>query len=160
MFDVKSRIFNTWNIVPPEISYDDFALPYTLCCRENTVLIYYPGNLTLVLDEIRYKWITSLRKLPSQYSQTTSNNQVGLESNLDQSSDDFTYQLQTTTSGSIFILNNSAPYTTSMYEVTESLPNPVCHTPPPIDNITMVTVGYIATGITQIYHFFQSEFHG
>lgn len=138
MFDVKSKIFNTWEIAPPEISYDDFATPYSLCCRDDTVLIYYPGKPTLVLDEIRYKWITSLRRLPSPIQMSKVNSE-SIEPDFSR------FQLQTATTNSIFILNNDAPYTTSMYEVSEALPHAACHTPPPIDNISMVTGGYMAT---------------
>lgn len=136
MFDVKSKIFNTWDIAPPDISYDEFANPYSLCCRDDTILIYYPGKPTLVLDEIRYKWITSLRRLPAPCHMTKLNSE-SIETDFSR------FQLQTSTDDSIFILNNDAPYTTSMYEVSESLPHATCHNPPPIDNISMVTGGEI-----------------
>lgn len=141
MFDVKSKIFNTWDIVPPDVSYDEFAKPYTLCCRDETVLIYYPGKPTLVLDEVRYKWVTSLRRISSPPL---------MESDVENSG----YQLQTATSRSIFILNNEAPFTTSMHEVSESFPEAVSHTPPPIDNISMVTTGHTSTSLLNDFETF------
>lgn len=147
MFDVKSKIFNTWDIAPPEVSYDEFASPYTLCCRDDTVLVYYPGKPTMILDEIRYKWITSLRRLcaPCHMTKLISES---IETDFSR------FQLQSATENSIFILNNDAPYTTSMYEVSESLPQAACHTPPPIDNISMVTGGYMASSALQDLHSF------
>jgi len=142
MFDVKSKIFNTWDIAPPEVTYEEFAGPYTLCCRDETVLIYYPGKPTLVLDEVRYKWITSLRRLPAP-STLTKLNSESIEPDFSR------FQLQAATENSIFILNNDAPYTTSMYEVTESLAQAASHTPPPIDQISMVTGGQMAPTLLQ-----------
>jgi len=148
MFDVKSKIFNTWDIPPPEISYEDFASPYTLCCRDETIVIYYPGKPTLVLDEIRYKWITSLRRLPAPGLMTKINSE-SIET-------DFTrFQLQAATDSSIFILNNDAPFTTSMYEVSESFAYAIPHTPPPIDNISMVTGGMISHAVIQKLQMFE-----
>lgn len=136
MFDVKSKIFNTWDIAPPEVSYEDFANPYTLCCRDDTILIYYPGKPTLLLDEIRYKWLTSLRKMPAPNHMTKVNSE-SIEPDFSR------FQLQAATESSIFILNNDAPYTTSMFEVSENYPEAIAHTPPPIDNISMVTSGHM-----------------
>ena len=141
MFDVKSKIFNTWDIAPPDVSYDEFAQPYTLCCRDETVLIYYPGKPTLVLDEVRYRWVTSLRKI---------SNPPAMESDLDCNG----CQLQTATSRSIFILNNEAPYTTSMHEVNESHPEAISHTPPPIDSISMVTSGHVSGNVLNDFETF------
>ncbi|XP_052768697.1 uncharacterized protein LOC128208968 [Mya arenaria] len=142
MFDVKSKIFNTWDIAPPEVSYEEFASPYTLCCRDDTILIYYPGKPTSVLDEVRYKWITSMRRLPAP-SHLTKLNSESIEPDFSR------FQLQAATDSSIFILNNDAPYTTSMYEVSESLAQACAHTPPPIDQISMVTGGHMSHALLQ-----------
>lgn len=142
MFDVKSKIFNTWDIPPPEISYEDFASPYTLCCRDETIVIYYPGKPTLVLDEIRYKWITSLRRLPAPGLMTKINSD-SIETDYSR------FQLQAATDTSIFILNNDAPFTTSMYEVSEAFAHALPHIPPPIDNISMVTGGMMSHSVVQ-----------
>lgn len=131
MFDTKSKVFNSWEISPPEISYDDFVKPYTLCVRDDTVLIYHPGKPALVLDEVRCKWVTSLRKVPTLGSLT------------DNLIDVYGYQIQAATDNSIFILNNPAPYTTSLHEISEMYPQTIIHRPPPIDNLSLVTFGYL-----------------
>ena len=147
MFDVKSKIFNTWDIAPPEISYDDFASPYTLCCRDETVLIYYPGKPTLVLDEVRYKWITSMRRMSAPCHMRKVDSE-SLETDLSR------YQLQAATDHSIFILSNDAPYTTSMYELNECFPQAASHVPPPIDNLSMVTSGYMQSMALEEFQLF------
>lgn len=131
MFDSKNKIFNSWEISPPEISYDEFSSAYTLCVRDETVLIYHPGKPALVLDEVRYKWVTSLRKVPS----LDYNDQL----------DSYCFQLHIATNNGIFILENNAPYTTSMNEINETYPQPVVHVPPPIDNISLVTSGCLTS---------------
>lgn len=129
MFDSRSKIFNSWEISPPEISYDEFAKPYTLCVRDETLLIFLPGKPALVLDEVRCKWITSLRKLPS----------MGLQ--MDIQTDSYGFHIQAATDSGIFLLSNGAPFTTSMTEISEMFPSAVIHKPPPIDNISLVTAG-------------------
>ncbi|XP_071163525.1 uncharacterized protein [Mytilus edulis] len=131
MFDSKNRIFNSWEISPPEISYDDFSSPYTLCVRDETVLIYHPGKPALVLDEVRYKWIISLRKVPS------------LE--ITKYADAYGFHLHVATNNGIFVLENDAPFTTSMYEINETFPHPIVHVPPPIDNLSLVAAGYLSS---------------
>ncbi|KAL3874711.1 hypothetical protein ACJMK2_037686 [Sinanodonta woodiana] len=145
MFDVKTKTFNAVEIVPPDINYDDFAKPYTLCIRDGTLLIYYPGKSALVLDEVRCKWIISLRKMPA------------LRTTMDENSDTAAYgcHLQAPTEHSIFMLNNEAPFTTSMYEVQEAYPYALSHTPPPIDNMSLVTSGYISTSSLLRYEAFE-----
>ncbi|KAK3092871.1 hypothetical protein FSP39_008123 [Pinctada imbricata] len=131
IFDTKSQLFNSWEISPPEISYDEFSRPYSLCVRDETVLIYHPGRPALVLDEVRCKWILSLRKLPTHGPLT------------DSQTDIYGYRIQATTENSIFILNNDAPFTTSMIEISESYPSAIIHKPPPIDNISLVAAGHL-----------------
>lgn len=135
MFDAKTKQFSSWDIPPPDISYDDFARPYIMCIREETVFVYLPGKPALVLDETRCKWITSLRRIPVPGSFSDHNAQL------------YGYQLQVSTSHSIFVLNNEAPYTTTVYEVSETLPMALAHTPPPIDHISMVTSGLLSSSI-------------
>lgn len=132
MFDSRSKIFNSWEISPPEISYDEFAKPYTLCVRDETLLIFLPGKPALVLDEVRCKWITSLRKLPS----------MGLQ--MDIQTDSYGFHIQAATDSGIFLLSNGAPFTTSMTEISEMFPSAVIHKPPPIDNISLVTAGQMS----------------
>lgn len=133
MFDAKNRVFNSWEIAPPEISYDEFSFPYTLCVRDETVLIYHPGKPALVLDEVRYKWIVSLRKVPP------------LDIPFDKHADTYGYHLHVATNSGIFVLENDAPFTTSMYEINETFPHPIVHIPPPIDNLSLVTEGYLTS---------------
>ncbi|XP_064603203.1 uncharacterized protein LOC135468734 [Liolophura sinensis] len=137
MFDTQTKIFNSWQVLPPEISYDDFARAYLMTVRDDTVIIYMPGKPALVLDEVRCKWVTSLRKIPMPPSFSDNGSLAD------------TFQLQTFTENSIFILNNEAPYTTSIAEVMESLPHAVPHTPPPIDHISMVTSGHLPQSVIQ-----------
>ena len=131
IFDTKSQMFNSWEISPPEISYDEFSRPFSLCVRDETLLIHHPGRPALVLDEVRCKWIQSLRKLPV----------LGIAGELQ--TDLYGYRIQAATENSIFILNNDAPFTTSMYEISESFPSPIIHKPPPIDNISLVASGHL-----------------
>ena len=145
MFDVKSKMFNTWDMAPPDVSYDDFTKPYTLCCRDQTVLIYHPGKPTLVLDEVRYMWVTSLRKIANSPASSTDLGHLDCDPG---------FQLQTATPQSIFILKNEAPFTTSMHEVSESFPEAYSHTPPPIDNISMVTAGTMSSTLLNDFETF------
>lgn len=135
MFDAKMKQFSSWDIPPPDITYDDFARPYIMCIREDTVFVYLPGKPALVLDETRGKWVTSLRRIPVPGSFSDHNAQL------------YGYQLQASTSHSIFVLNNEAPYTTTIYEVSETLPMALAHTPPPIDHVSMVTSGLLSPSI-------------
>ncbi|CAC5426779.1 unnamed protein product [Mytilus coruscus] len=98
---------------------------------DETVLIYLPGKPALVLDEVRYKWITSLRKVPS------------LE--LTKYADAYGFDLHVATNNGIFVLENDAPFTTSMYEINETFPHPIVHIPPPIDNLSLVAAGCLSS---------------
>ena len=146
MFDIKAKSFSSWEITPPDISYEDFAKPYTLCVRDDTLLIHHPGQHAIVLDEIRCKWVISLRRLPDICTTT------------DTMSD--SYQIQTCTENGIFSLNNPAPFTTTMQEVNEMYPKAFVHKPPPIDNISLVSSGYLTSShisqLTPIDHYDES----
>lgn len=136
VFDVKTRIFKSWEISPPDISYDDFAKPYTLCVRDDMVLIYHPGKPALVLDEVRCRWIMSLRKVPTTPA-------------IDLSTEAYGYQIQASTKNSVLILNNNAPFTTSLLEIKESHPQALVHIPPPIDHISLSTAGKMQSSLLQ-----------
>ncbi|XP_050404256.1 ring canal kelch homolog [Patella vulgata] len=129
IFDTKTKIFNAWEISAPEISYDDFVKPFVMCIRDDTVFIHHPGTPALVLDEIRSRWVTALRKTAAIPGCETSGAQA------------YGYQLLVPTSDSIFVLNNDLPYTTKMNEISERYPQALSHIPPPIDNISVVTHG-------------------
>lgn len=142
MFDTKTKTFSTLEILAPEVSYDDFVKAYTLCVRDDTVLIYHPGRPALVLDEVRCKWIISLRKLPSP--RRTSEELPA----------DSSFYIQTSSDSSLFILDNVAPYTTSMFEITEVYPHALVHKPPPIDNISLVSFGFMTSALFQDLNMF------
>ncbi|CAL1526872.1 unnamed protein product, partial [Lymnaea stagnalis] len=65
LFDAKMKIFSSWELTAPDISYDDFAKCYAMCVRDDTVHIYQPGEPAIILDEVRVKWVTSLRRIPT-----------------------------------------------------------------------------------------------
>ncbi|KAI8784660.1 kelch-like protein 12 [Biomphalaria glabrata] len=128
LFDAKMKIFSSWELTPPDISYDDFAKCYTMCVRDDTVYIYQPGEPAVILDEVRVKWITSLRRIPLPSPEYIREPQA------------YGYQIAVPTQDGILILNNWQPYTTSLHEISEKVPYPISHIPPPIDNISVATL--------------------
>nr|KAG5714431.1 hypothetical protein BaRGS_006877 [Batillaria attramentaria] len=138
VFDIKMKIFSSVDVSAPEISYEDFVRCYVMCLRDDTVHIYHPGEPALVLDEVRGKWVTSLRTVPSPGAElTTGEGQA------------YGYQLITATADSIYILNNEQPYTTSLHEISEKFPCAMAHIPPPIDNISVVAAGSVPVSVLQ-----------
>lgn len=131
LFDAKMKIFSSWELSTPEVSYEDFAKCYVLCIRDDTVHIYHPGEPALVLDEVRVKWVTSLRRIPTPGGEYASEVQA------------YGYQIAVPAQEGILMLNNSQPYTTSLHEVSEKFPCAMAHIPPPIDNISVATLAEI-----------------
>ncbi|XP_076441651.1 uncharacterized protein LOC143280828 [Babylonia areolata] len=139
VFDIKSKIFRSLDMTAPDISYDDFARCYTLCLRDDTVHIYHPGDPALVLDEVRGKWITSVRRLPSAGGETPSESEGQA----------YGYKVITSTEDSVFVFDNEQPYSTSLHEISEKFPCAMAHIPPPIDNISVVAPGNIPVSVLQ-----------
>lgn len=138
VFDIKTRIFNSLDVGAPDISYENFANCFVMCLRDDTIHIYHPGDPPLVLDEVRGKWVTSLRRVPSPCLELlTSEGQA------------YGYRLITATEDSIYTLNNEQPYTTSLYEISEKFPCAMAHIPPPIDNISVVAPGTVPVSVLQ-----------
>ncbi|XP_046561968.1 uncharacterized protein LOC124270948 [Haliotis rubra] len=137
VFDTRTKIFSSWELPPPDISYDDFSKPYVMCVREDTVFIYHPGQPALVLDEVRSKWVTSIRRISTPHPDFSVDTQA------------YGFQLLVSTSESVFILNNECPYTTSLHEVSEKFPCSMAHIPPPIDHISVVAVGSVPKTMMQ-----------
>ena len=134
------KIFSSWELVPPDIAYDDFAKCYVMCLRDDTVHVYLPGEPALVLDEVRVKWITSLRRIPTPGTGYTTDVQS------------YGYQIAVPTSKSILVLNNWQPYTTSLQEVSEQFPCGMAHVPPPIDNISVASVAELPRFLLRSLH--------
>lgn len=128
LFDAKMKIFSSWELTAPEISYDDFAKCYAMCVRDDTVHIYQPGEPALVLDEVRAKWVTSLRRIPTPGPGYIREPQA------------YGYQIAVPAQEGILVLNNWQPYTTSLHEVSEKFPCAMAHIPPPIDNISVAAL--------------------
>lgn len=128
LFDCKMKIFSSWELKAPEISYEDFAKCYTMCVRDDTVHIYQPGEPAIVLDEIRAKWVTSLRRIPTPGPNYVRDAQA------------YGYQIAVPAQEGILVLNNWQPYTTSLHEISEKFPCAMSHIPPPIDNISVASM--------------------
>lgn len=135
IFDTSTKVFNAWEVLPPEITYDSFADTYVMCVRDETVLIYLPGKPTFVLDEVRCRWVTSLKKLPSPSLTPDASNDRDVLSNGS--------LLLTPTEHSIMMLTSHAPFTSTMCEISETFPTAVSHKPPPIDQVSMLTAGHL-----------------
>ena len=131
VFDTRTKIFNSFEVPPPNVPYDDFVKPYVMCSRDNTVFIYHPGQPALILDEVRSKWVVSMRRITVPNADFTTDVRA------------YGFKLLVPTDESIFILNNELPYTTTMHEVSEKYPCSMAHIPPPIDNISVVALGHI-----------------
>ena len=125
----------------PEITYEDFVRCYTMCLRDDTVHIYHSGEPALVLDEVRGKWVTSVRRLPSVCNEDTAS--VASEGQ------PYGYQIITSTEDSVYVLNNQQPYSTTLYELAEKFPCAMAHIPPPIDNISVVAPGNVPVSVLQ-----------
>lgn len=138
VFDIKTKLFTPLDVCAPEISYEDFAGCYVMCLRDETIHVYKPGEPAFILDEVRGKWVTSLRRIPSPCTEdcTSEGHAYG-------------YQLVTATEDSIYLLNNQQPYMTSLYEISEKFPCAMAHIPPPIDNISVVAHGNIPLSVLQ-----------
>ncbi|CAG5129824.1 unnamed protein product [Candidula unifasciata] len=128
LFDAKMKIFSSWELTPPDICYDDFAKCYAMCVRDDTVHIYQPGEPAIVLDEIRAKWVTSLRRIPTPGSGYSRDVQA------------YGYQIAIPAQEGVLVLNNWQPYTTSLHQVSEKFPCAMAHIPPPIDNISVAAL--------------------
>lgn len=139
VFDIKMKIFSSVDMTAPEISYEDFVRCYVMCLRDDTVHIYHPGEPALVLDEVRGKWVTSLRTVPSPVAAELSASEGQA----------YGYQLITATADSIYMLNNEQPYATSLHEISEKFPCAMAHIPPPIDNISVVAAGSVPVSVLQ-----------
>ncbi|XP_005093422.1 uncharacterized protein LOC101862928 [Aplysia californica] len=140
LFDAKMKIFSSWELTPPEISYDDFAKCYAMCVRDDTVHIYQPGEPAIVLDEVRVKWVTSLRRIPTPG--------VGYVRDVQA----YGYQIAVPAQEGILVLNNWQPYTTSLHEVSEKFPCAMAHIPPPIDNISVASVAELPRFLLRNLH--------
>ena len=139
VFDIKSKIFSSLDMSTPDISYDNFVRCYTMCLRDDTVHIYHPGEPALILDEVRGKWITSLRRVPSPCVEFA----AGGEGQA------YGYQVITSMEDSVYVLNNDQPYSTSLHEISEKFPCAMAHIPPPIDNISVVAPGNVPVSVLQ-----------
>lgn len=131
LFDAKMKIFSSWELTPPDISYDDFAKCFTMCVRDDTVHIYQPGEPAIILDEVRVKWVTSMRRIPTPGAEYIREPQA------------YGYQIAVPAQEGILVLNNWQPFTTSLHEVSEKFPCAMAHIPPPIDNISVATLSEI-----------------
>jgi len=140
LFDAKMKIFSSWELPAPDISYDEFAKSYTMCMRDDTVHIYQPGDPALVLDEVRVKWVTSLRKITTPGSGFVSDVQA------------YGYQIAVPSKEAVLVLNNWQPYTTSLHEVSEKFPCAMAHIPPPIDNISVACVADLPRPLLHNFH--------
>ncbi len=132
-FDCKNKKFNISVIpAPPQISYGEFGDPHVhmLTLEGESIIIHSPGRPSLILDETTNKWATFHRKVPSYPIQHTP---------LDMPYHG--YEVYTSSGKDIFVLQNPAPYTTSMVCLQESSLTSVNHPPPPVDCISLLTAG-------------------
>ena len=140
LFDAKMKIFSSWELKAPEISYDHFARCYAMCVRDDTVHIYLPGEPAIILDEVRVKWVTSLRRIPTPSAGYVQDVQA------------YGYQIAVPAEEGILVLNNWQPYTTSLHEVSERFPCAMAHVPPPIDNISVASVSELPRFLLRSLH--------